>query len=333
MNRKLTETLKNIGLLTIFCFFIFLIFALPKDRGFETESSIKKSFTNLGSIFRIGLSSRSPLFVDEDGWTNVLVLGRPGAGNPAPDLTDTIILVSFKDEKASFLSIPRDFYVAPDSSGYRKINSLYAVGYKLNEIGEVISKITGKTVHYEVIVELELLRKITEYLGGVNVYVQEDISDPLFPGPHFSYSPFEIKKGWRHLDSETLLKYIRTRHDSEGDFGRMKRQQQVLAAMKNKIENLNQLQNFNLMIGLYDDFKEHIDTDLSLKEMRSFWGKLKNLDISSSKAHSLTIKNPLLLKESYVMTTSGRMFVLWPTAGLYNYTQIHSYVKNIYETF
>jgi len=333
MDRRLPEILKNIGLLTIFCFLLFLIFAIPKNRGFETENLIKKSFTNLGHVFRLSLSSKEPLMVDGDGWTNVLVLGRPGAGNPAPDLTDTIILTSFKDKKASFLSIPRDFYVAPDSSGYRKINSLYANGYQADQIGAVVSKITGKPVHYTIMVELELLRKITEYLDGVNVFVKEDISDPLFPGPNYSYSPFEIDKGWRHLDGETLLRYVRTRYDSEGDFGRMKRQQQVLAAMKNKVENLNQLQNFNLILGLYDDFKEHVDIDLSVSEMRSFWEILKDLDISISKAHRLTIRDPLLLKENYVMTTGGRMFVLWPSAGLNNYTQIHSYVKDIYETF
>ena len=48
---------------------------------------------------------------------------------------------------------------------------------------------------------------------------------------------FEIKKGLQTLDGATALKYARTRHDSNGDFGRARRQQQVILAIKDKVQD------------------------------------------------------------------------------------------------
>ncbi|MFA6437213.1 MAG: LCP family protein [Candidatus Paceibacterota bacterium] len=333
MPQKIKEFIKNLALVVVFIFLVFLVIYIPQNRGFDTANSFTKGFLNLGRIFELTFSSSKNLLVDDNGWTNVLVLGKPGKGNPAPNLTDTIIVASFRKNQVVLLSIPRDLYVlVPNRSYNQKINSFYAMGISTNDIKKTVSAITGQDIHYSVVVDLELLKEISEYVGGVNVSVKEDIKDPLFPGPNYSYDPFYLEKGWRHLDGEILLKYVRTRYDEEGDFGRMTRQQQVLAALRNKIENQNQFQNFNMAMKLYDNFKEHIETDISISELKSFWEIAKDLDISSSKAYRLTIKDPLLLDESYISTSQGRMFVLTPSQGLNNYTQIKQYVKEIYET-
>jgi LCP family protein required for cell wall assembly len=289
---------------------------------------------NFGKFLRLSFSSEKKLMTDQNDWINVLILGRPGKGNPAPDLTDSIILASFKGDKALFISIPRDLYVKiPKNGNYAKINSLISLGYDQSIFKETIELITDRSIHYSILVDLELLKKITDYLEGVNVMVREDINDSLFPGPNHSYDPFRIKKGWRHLDGETLLKYVRTRYGSEGDFGRMKRQQQVLASIKTKIGNLNSFQNFNFILSLYNKFQEHISTDLTIAEIKSLWQKTKKLDISSSGAFTLSLKEPKLLKEAYIPTNQGRMFILLPEDGLGNYTKIQNYVNQIYESY
>ena len=334
MPTKAPEFLKTLGLIVLFVALLFLVFYIPQNRDFEVNKLNPKSFLNLGKILRFSLSSQKKLLTDQDGWTNILVLGRPGTGNPAPDLTDSIILASLKDNKALFLSIPRDLYVKlPQSQGYRKINSLISSGYDQEILRGLASSITGRSVHYSALIELELLRKITDYLGGVNVLVKEDINDPLFPGLNYSYDPFYLEKGWRHLDGETLLKYVRTRYDQEGDFGRMKRQQQVLASIKNKVSNLSSFQNFSFVLSLYNEFQNHISTDLEIAEMKSLWQITKDLDITSSGAFSLTLKEPNLLKEAYINTNQGRMFILLPKTGLDNYIEIKNYVNQIYETY
>jgi anionic cell wall polymer biosynthesis LytR-Cps2A-Psr (LCP) family protein len=78
--------------------------------------------------------------IDENGNTNILLLGVGGEGHDGENLTDTMIIASIDhDEKIiSMLSIPRDFYVESDALGY---------GSKLNGVYELVS---DKTSSYEV---------------------------------------------------------------------------------------------------------------------------------------------------------------------------------------
>ena len=46
-----------------------------------------------------------------------------------------------------------------------------------------------------------------------------------------------IKQGEQKMDGRTLLNYARFRHDDEGDFGRVKRQQQVMSTIMGKLKN------------------------------------------------------------------------------------------------
>jgi len=334
MQKRALEFLKTLGLVIVFLTLLLLVFYIPQDHNFEVNKFNPKSLLNLGKILRLSFDSKEKLLTDQDGWTNVLVLGRPGKNNPAPNLTDSIILASFKNNKALFFSIPRDLYIKiPQNENYRKINSLISLGYGQSVFREIVASIMGRPIHYSILVDLELLKQITNYLNGVNLLVREDIYDPLFPGLNHSYAPFRIKKGWRHLDGETLLKYVRTRYGSDGDFGRMKRQQQALASIKTKISNLNSFQNFNFILSLYNKFQDHISTTLSIAEIKGLWQKTQKLDISSSGAFSLTSQNSNLLKETYIPTNQGRMFILFPKAGLGNYIKIQNYVNQIYESY
>ncbi|MEY8443273.1 LCP family protein [Lactococcus ileimucosae] len=46
-----------------------------------------------------------------------------------------------------------------------------------------------------------------------------------------------IKQGPQRMDGRTLLNYARFRHDDQGDFGRVQRQQQVLETLTSKVKN------------------------------------------------------------------------------------------------
>jgi len=175
---------------------------------------------------------------------NVLVLGKAVPNYPGSDLTDTIILASINPQtfESSLLSIPRDLLVKiPNTNRLTKINAVYVYGLKLGGqqkgidlLKRVITDITGQRVDYYAMVNFTAFEKSIDVLGGVDLEVTEDIYDNRYPGPHFSYQTFEIKKGRHHLDGPTALKYVRVRHNSGGDFGRARRQQQVIEAAKEK---------------------------------------------------------------------------------------------------
>lgn len=326
------EFFKTSSLVVIFLTLLGLLIFLPQSRAFSTKHFLPSSLINLGHIFRFTFGRNAALQSDQEGWTNILVMGIPGEGNPAPELADSIILASFRKSEIVFLSIPRDLYVKPTQDNYyRKINSLLSANFSLQQIKDVIYNVAGRRVHHCITVNLNLIKELTKELDGINVLVKEDIEDPTFPGPNYSYDPFYLKKGWRHLDAETAVKYVRTRHDSEGDFGRMKRQQQFLAAVKQKISNLSSFENFDFILSLYKDFQEHIKTDMTINEIKNLWQKSKDIDLANAQAIRLTASNPPLLKESFVSTFQGRMFVLIPRAGLDNYNNISNFLNQYYE--
>ena len=53
-----------------------------------------------------------------------------------------------------------------------------------------------------------------------------------------------FEKGNHRLNGKELLGYARFRHDPEGDFGRVRRQQQVMQTLKKKWLILEQLLNY-----------------------------------------------------------------------------------------
>ncbi|MEI9966097.1 MAG: LCP family protein [Candidatus Moraniibacteriota bacterium] len=188
---------------------------------------------------------------DEDGRINVLLLGRAGEHYPGKNLTDTVILLSIqtKTRQVALLSLPRDLLVAlPGSQPATKLNALYQYGLSSGKgpdtIREAVSTVTDQSIHYTFLIDFDGFEELVDTLGGIRVDVPRDFTDTRYPGKNYSYETFSIQKGWQTLDGPTALKYVRERHaDPEGDFGRAKRQQQVLQALKSKAFSLPTLVN------------------------------------------------------------------------------------------
>jgi len=69
--------------------------------------------------------------------------------------------------------------------------------------------------------------------------------------------PFIVKAGKQTLDGETALLYIRSRFSSS-DFDRIRRQQQVLLAIKDKVLSLGVLANPVKINELFNIIADHI---------------------------------------------------------------------------
>ena len=75
------------------------------------------------------LSKQKELKGENEDRINILLLGIGGEGHEGPNLTDTMILVSYKpsENKVAMISIPRDLLVETPKFGERKINHVYAL--------------------------------------------------------------------------------------------------------------------------------------------------------------------------------------------------------------
>ncbi len=274
----------------------------------------------------------SPSALSDKEWINLLFLGIPGQSNNAPFLTDTIIVGSYnqKTKKGFMVSIPRDLVVKdPGSNSYRKINSIYQQ-YGLEEIQKTLKKITGLSFDYSIVLDLDAVKEIIDQIGGIDVFVEKDIYDPAFPGPNNSYQLFTLKKGWQHLDGETALKYLRTRHDPGGDFSRMQRQQKVLAALKDKISSLHPLWDFNVVLDIFKTISNHLETNLSLTHIKALWAIIKDINLENINFKVLDGSTGLIVSDS-MMFGNEKAYILKPTAGLENYQEIKSFITSLFE--
>ena len=169
---------------------------------------------------------------------------------------------------------------------------------------EVVEEISGLDIHYYAQLDFNGFIKIIDDLGGIDIYLEKDINDPSYPNFSRGYDPFYIKKGWHHLDGETALKVARSRHSTMGDFDRIKRQQDIIKATKQKVfEKYSQFDVIafkNIFISLSNNLK----TDLQLKELPRFYKiakEVKNYDITVKTIDTKNYLNRTYLGKGYTL--------------------------------
>jgi len=355
---------KNEKYLQIACLIVFLsiilglttlICQLIPSSSIEitSKSSEKAPLGQLISEGRVVLPSPLPLSLKIDlpltkkifkgpQAINILALGRPGQGYPGQSLTDTIILAHLNPTEGSLtlFSLPRDLlvripyrdptsgiFLKSEKGGLTKINSLYSL-VGIEGLKEKVGEITGLSIDHYALVDLVVVKEIIELVDGLNVFVPQDINDPYFPGPNYTHQAFAIQAGWRYLDGETALKYIRTRYTSpNGDFDRMARQQQIIALLKQKVLSLNPLWNFFTYLKIFNSLKGHIETDLSIFEMRSLWQKVQEINTNQITTLVIDKKRTNLLVGGQVMLGQQNASVVYPRAGQGNYDEIRDFIQ------
>lgn len=211
---------------------------------------------------------------ESDGHTNILFLGVAGKNEEGGNLSDSIMILSINGSKGtvSLLSLPRDLYV--DSQvGARKINEVYAAarfsegdkkGLKIVE--SALSQFTGIPIHYAAVVDFAVFEQVVDQLGGIKMFVPEDIVDPYYPDTNYGFQTFIVRKGIQEFGGAKALKYARSRKTSS-DYSRAKRQQDLLFAIKEKAKNSGVLFSPTQLKKLYQTFNDNVVTDLGLPQL------------------------------------------------------------------
>lgn len=266
--------------------------------------------------------------------TNILLIGIPGEPWPAPNLTDSIKVISLNknSEKSSVstISIPRDLLVKiPGSEMKTRINALYSIG-GIKMLKKKIKQIVGLKIHHFALLDLSTLKRMISIVGGVKVEVKNDIYDPRFPTKNRGYQTFSISKGTQHLDAETAIKYMRSRHQARGDFGRIERQQQVMKALRGKLSKLNIFSEFPKLVQIYKEIRKEDKTNLDLSEIKTLYQIATQM--REKKVDSLLLeagKSKSLLKYGETVLGGNVSSVLWPKAGKFNYSKIRERAREI----
>lgn len=181
---------------------------------------------------------------------------------------DTVMVLTIDPVKkgAILVSIPRDVLGMVPGYESRRINELFSIG-GAEMVMQSAGIILGIPIQFYVTLDFEGFRRIVDELGGVEIDVKYDINDYRFPNADDTgFEPFIIKRGVHHMDGDTLLRYVRTRFDDpRGDFGRIDRQQQALAALKNQKLTFQSLFKVPLLV---DELNSAVDTNFPIHPQR-----------------------------------------------------------------
>ncbi|NTW27377.1 MAG: LCP family protein [Candidatus Moranbacteria bacterium] len=325
------------ALLSFLFFFLSKIYSTTKKMNVSTEqTTLSQDLSSMLSPI-IPSATTSTLRGEKEGRINILLLGAAGEHKPGGNLTDTIMIMSIdtKNRKVALLSLPRDFYVPiGDTTSFTKINSLYKIGIAqekgIDLTKQAVEKVTGVTINYYMTVDFDAFAKIIDHINGVNILVERDIYDPTYPGPNYSYELFALKKGAYLLNGDTTLKYVRERHDDpEGDFGRAKRQQQVIQAVKSRIFSMQTIFNVVALSNILDTLGDNIKTDMTFNDIEQFIKLSKEVDTQNITNTVVDAWKPdSLLKVSHVMLGNDLAFILVPRVG--SYSEIKDLALNIF---
>lgn len=148
---------------------------------------------------------------------------------------------------------------------------------------------------------------------------EEDPPSKAFP---CRYEHLHFDAGKVHMNGETALKYVRSRHSLQdgSDFGRAERQQQFVKAIKGKLLNVSILTN---IFPLMDQLKDHISMDIGADELKKFAAEAK--DLSSYRIFSLHISDSDYLKSSY---SNYGGYILIPRTGEDSWKEIQTMIQN-----
>lgn len=268
---------------------------------------------------------------------NILLLGMGGQGHDGPFLTDTNIIVSLKPStgEIAMISIPRDFGVELNGQGIRKINYANAYG-ESEESGQggeytrqLISDIFDIDVPYYVRVDFQAFVEMIDAVGGIIINIENSFVDHMFPAPNHEYQTVSFEKGTQTLNDDLALKFVRSRHGSNGegsDFARARRQQLVLSALKNKLFSFSTLANPLRLNTIHKSLEKHLITNLQFSDMVALLKMLKE-------AKTAAITNFVLddSENGFLKTTYGPdgAFLLVPKNN--DFAEINEAIKNIFD--
>ncbi len=317
-----------------------LVFVIAFGSYFVTSAYLKTRGVFQGGGGAVALRENidpSRLNGEGDGRVNVLLLGMDDAAR----LTDTIIVASIDPihNEAALVSLPRDLYVQYEDLGSMKINEVFpnvrnnalaqnsserqadVVGYRA--IQDMVSEVLGIPMHYYASIDFDGFRRAIDTVGGVTMQVD----DPVYEVLSLDGRPYvlNVQPGQQEFDGLRAMAYVRSRKTSpRGDFDRSERQRELLIALRQEVGSAGTFTNPARLNALFNDFADNVQTNFSVEEVL-------RLNEIGSEIDPATIESIELIEEPNDFIASGNMSGLSiqiPTAGINNYSEIHSYIRN-----
>ncbi|MCC6943040.1 MAG: LCP family protein, partial [Thermomicrobiales bacterium] len=149
------------------------------------------------------------------------------------------------------LAIPRDSYVELPGYGKTKINhALMLGGIPYEQL--VVEQYLGIPIDHYALIDFVGFAELVDSVGGITIDVPPELASPA------------VEAGRQTIDGEQALLHARYRGGPDGDFGRIKRQQQI---MRGLIAAANGRDLLTEATRLLKSLEDHIRTDMTIEEL------------------------------------------------------------------
>lgn len=230
-------------------------------------------------IYRIILSivllvcvSTSMCVAEESEWMNILFLGGDSRSTTGYERTDSMIIVSVNQSSGELkmTSIMRDTYVKYSDNNSNRINAANVFGGPELAV-KVVNENFGLAISNYVLINMTDLMEIIDLVGGIDIEMSE--SERKITNQYAALYQKETggyegattldSAGKCHLNGLLAVSYARNRY-TDSDYGRVMRQQNVLLALANTMQNMD----IDVLMSLTDKILSLLDTNLDSETIK-----------------------------------------------------------------
>lgn len=213
---------------------------------------------------------------------NILMLGIDAETGDA-GRSDSIMVMTLRPDEDSMqlISIPRDTRTLIVGKGIEdKINHAYAFGGEEMAI-DTVENFLGIEIDYHVGMNMSGLKELIDELGGITVTNEIEWED----------DSYQFHKGPIDLDGEKALAYVRMRKkDPDGDFGRAKRQREVIESIIKKGANIASISSVSETIDILgNNMSTSLDFDDMKRLLTGYRGTRHNIESYQVQGSGTTI--------------------------------------------
>lgn len=271
--RPKTKKRRRVWKVAAVCAAVALCLCLAAYGALKVYSSRILNTGEMGTLNTETVRQTAPEFRGEQ--VNILVLGISYTTSDA-DVTyrdevapaDMILYVrvDLVNNQIRMLQIPRDTFVGDVGGVEGKINGIFTTTTdtenRVNAVAEYISQNFGLPIDNYVAFDLEGLKAIVDFFGGIDVYIPSDI----ITYDDYGNISYALYQGWNRLRDYDLEYFLRARSAAGmqlGDVNRLQNQRYFYSAVFRKIKTASVSDLIKLVpyIG-----ERYINTDFTLED-------------------------------------------------------------------
>ena len=304
---------------------IFLVISILAGWAVATVESRMNAVLN--TMDRDRSTDLSTVDLDDDLLTydkdiiNILLVGsdkRADWSESGRSDSTMIATLDLKHKRLKLTSLMRDMYVPIPMNGENRFNAAYSLG-GVKLLYETIATNFGIKLDGYVIVDFKAFQEVIDTIGGVEINLTDKEYKYLTTAYHRG-TVLEVKPGLNNLNGEQALAYSRIRQrevDAQGDFGRTRRQRDILQSIFSKAKGMP----FSELMKLTETIMPYLATDLTNKEILSYIKSVVTLGTTEIDQMRIPIDN------SFTQKRINKMAVLIPDMEM-NTAALNDFIFN-----